>query len=97
MTTKKLPAFFIASPFMTVSSTDGSVASAWSGYDFFYGITYTDWGWAITEFHDYGNDGELLIPVETRPDLWAACERAEMENIAMGMVPSYGWRSSNEI
>ena len=72
-------------------------ASAWSGYDFFYGITYTDWGWAITEFHDHGSNGELLIPVETRPDLWAACERAEMENIAMGMVPSYGWRSSNEI
>jgi hypothetical protein len=72
-------------------------ASEWSGYNFFYGITYTDCGWAITEFHDYGSDRPLMIPVETSPDLWAACERAEMENIAMGLVPSYGWRSSNEI
>ena len=72
-------------------------ASEWSGYNFFYGITYTDCGWAITEFHDYGSNLPLMIPVEISPDLWAACERAEMENIAMGLVPSYGWRSSNEI
>jgi hypothetical protein len=38
-----------------------------------------------------------MIPVETSPDLWAACERAEMENIAMGLIPSYGWRTSDEI
>ena len=72
-------------------------ATAWSGYNFFYGITYTDRGWAITEYRNYGTDRQILIPVETRPDLWAACARAEMENIAMGLVPNYGWRSSDEV
>lgn len=71
-------------------------ASDWSGYRFFYGISYTDSGWAITEFHDYGTDLATVIPVETSPDLWTACERAEMENLAMGLVPSYGWRTGDE-
>ena len=70
-------------------------AAAWSGYDFFYGVIYTDGGWAIAEYHEYRSGDGLIMAVESRPDLWTACQRAEIENIAMGLVPNYGWRTGN--
>ncbi len=70
--------------------------AAWRGASFFYGVGYTDQGWAITEHRDVGTLDAWVAAIEIRPDLWSACIRAEMENIAMGLVPTYGWRTWNQ-
>ena len=67
--------------------------AAWADYDFFYGATYSNQGWCIAEFRNLTRGSQAIIPIETAMDLQTACNRAEVENLAMNLRPSFDWRA----